>query len=366
MKVILKFLNLAVFPITLVSVLLLFISGFSPSVSPEYISGIALLGLAFPYIWLLNLFLFFYWLVQLRLKTLFPLAALLINFSGIQLYWQWNSDSIKPKNEETLNVVSYNANLFGYYQGEWMVDSVCRMIKNEDPELVLIQEIYNKKGSLERMRDYLKKNIGLPYGCITKLSNNREYGMCILSKYPIKNWDKIYLGGATGNMSMYADISMNKASFQRTVRIYNIHLQSVRFDKKDYENMEMIMDKPSGNVTTEGIIAKLKTAYKKRAPQVNSLRKELEKCQFTKIVGGDFNDVPMSYTYHQLSENLNDAFCDRGNGLETTYKGLFPSFRIDYLLSSNSLETLAYKSIKNTPSDHKMIVSNLNYSPLFE
>ena len=355
------------FPITIVAGLLLLVSGFSPSVTPSYFESIALLGLAFPYLYLANLILLIYWGIQLRLKSIFPLAILLINLNGISLYIQWNT-SIKEVKTHDINVVTYNANLFGYYDEKWHVDSICDIIKSKSADIVLLQEIYNKHGNLERMRRYLQKQLNLDYGAVSKLSNNREYGMCILSRYPIKNWDKIHFGGNTGNMSMYADLELSdpQSGNRRTIRVYNIHLQSVRFDKTDYQNMESILNDEPGKSNAEGIIAKLKSAYSKRSPQVQALKKELESCTLTKIVGGDFNDVPMSYTYHELSEDLKDAFTQRGSGLETTYKGLFPSFRIDYLLYSNAMECQSYESNSEMPGDHKLISTRLKTEPLFE
>ncbi|MFY7877552.1 MAG: endonuclease/exonuclease/phosphatase family protein, partial [Pirellula sp.] len=52
------------------------------------------------------------------------------------------------------------------------------------------------------------------------------------------------------------------------------------------------------------------------------------------LVCGDFNDVPLSYAYHTVAADLKDAFREAGSGLERTYLGPFPSFRIDYILSS--------------------------------
>mgnify|MGYP001557404701 FL=1 len=355
------------FPTTIVAGLLLLVSGFSPSVKPSYIESIALLGLAFPYLYLTNVVLLIYWGVQLRLKSIFPLAILLINVNGISLYLQWNTSNKEVKTHD-INVVTYNANLFGYYDEKWHVDSICNIIKSTSADIVLLQEIYNKHGNLERMRRYLQKQLKLNYGAVSKLSNNREYGMCILSRYPIKNWDKIHFGRNTGNMSMYADVELadQKSENQRTIRVYNIHLQSVRFDKTDYQSMETILSDEPGESNTEGIITKLKSAYSKRSPQVQALKKELESCKLTKIVGGDFNDVPMSYTYHELSEDLKDAFTQRGSGLETTYKGLFPSFRIDYLLYSDAMDCQSYRSYAEMPGDHKMISTRLNTASLFK
>jgi endonuclease/exonuclease/phosphatase family metal-dependent hydrolase len=354
MKIFIKIINIAMFPITLILGLILFLSGQSPALSPEYSSSFALLGMSFPIWVVLNIILLFYWAVQLKLKALIPLFILGLHLKPIGLYVQWNSN-----NEDTLNksfnIVSYNANLFGVNKEHWHFDSVMNIINQQQPDILLLQEVYDTDGSLQNIAKKISKATQLPYRAAYSLKNKKNYGMCIWSKYPIKHWDKIYFPHETGNMAMFADVVVPHQN--QPVRVYNIHLQSIRFDKNDYQTMEEVnSDKSFDKEKTESIIKRIRIAYKKRAPQVDVLKKEIMACSFPKIVAGDFNDVPMSYTYYQFVEELQDAFVSRGRGLETTYKGPFPSFRIDYQLYSKELQCEAYRSIGDVPSDHKMIL----------
>jgi endonuclease/exonuclease/phosphatase family metal-dependent hydrolase len=77
------------------------------------------------------------------------------------------------------------------------------------------------------------------------------------------------------------------------------------------------------------------------------------------MVCGDFNDVPLSYSYQTISRNLLDAFREAGTGIERTYKGPFPSFRIDYILFSKKLACKAYHSTEKIPGDHKLVWAEL-------
>jgi endonuclease/exonuclease/phosphatase family metal-dependent hydrolase len=366
-KWLIKIINIAVIPITWVSAILLFISGQSPAISPEYTSLLALVGMAFPLLVVLNLILAVYWAIQLKLSLLVPVLSLVFHFSQLLLYVQWNSSNNQPK--QALKVISYNANLFGVMREQWDLDSVSTRIQSEQPDILLLQEVYNPKGSLKELAKTISKSTALPYWCHYPLSKKKpNYGMVVLSKYPIKNWDKIYFPHETGNMAMLADIGVkNDQNMERTIRFYNIHLQSIRFNKKDYRTIEEVnQEKHFDKENTEGIINRIRKAYEKRAPQVNVLKEEIANCRSPKFVMGDFNDVPLSYTYYQLTDNLKDAFVSRGSGLETTYKGPFPSFRIDYQLYSNEIECASYKSIKKVPSDHKMIVGTYDIATLFQ
>jgi endonuclease/exonuclease/phosphatase (EEP) superfamily protein YafD len=194
--------------------------------------------------------------------------------------------------------------------------------------------------------------------------------MIVLSKYPIKRWQPIPLGAQTGNMAMWVDVEIpSEYKFLRNarIRIYNLHLQSFRFAKKDYEVMlKQTRQKQIDMDGSKGIITRLRLGYKKRAQQVALVKQSLLDCDFPKIVCGDFNDIPVSYSYRQLSAGLRDAFVEAGSGLETTYKGVMPSFRIDYILYDNPMRAIMYKSIKEVPSDHKLLVSELQVGQLFK
>jgi endonuclease/exonuclease/phosphatase (EEP) superfamily protein YafD len=105
---------------------------------------------------------------------------------------------------------------------------------------------------------------------------------------------------------------------------------------------------------------KLRKAFVIRSTQVNSLADHVAGCPYPVILGGDFNDTPSSYTYHQLSKTLNDSFKYSGNGFfESTYAGKFPSFRIDYVLYSHHFKSIHYKKIDISLSDHYPITSTL-------
>jgi endonuclease/exonuclease/phosphatase family metal-dependent hydrolase len=78
------------------------------------------------------------------------------------------------------------------------------------------------------------------------------------------------------------------------------------------------------------------------------------------VVCGDFNDTPNSYTYHQISKGLNDAFREAGSGIGTTYVGKIPFLRIDYILySKERFDPLYFKVIRKNLSDHYPVVSTL-------
>jgi len=356
--------NWIVFPLTLVWTLLTLISLGSPYVSPEWISYVPLFGLALPILFIGNLLLLIYWAFQKKIRTIIPLIVLILSFGPISNYVQWNA---KTSSKNSLKVSIFNCNLFGYYQNIWTVDSVVQILNTENSDVAMLQEVYSKKGSLEKLLYQIKDKTPFKHISIVKLNQRREYGMCILSKYPIENFDRISFNDQTGNMAMYADIKINNYNQNRIIRFYNIHLQSFRFSKSDYFTVKNAQENTDfDQIGTENLVKRMREAYKLRAKQVMLLKTAIEQYRKPRIIGGDFNDVPQSFTYKQLSENLNDAFVEKGKGFETTYKGPFPSFRIDYLFASEPFTFNSYKSRKNVPGDHCLVSAAVDLSQILE
>ncbi|MDA0784595.1 MAG: endonuclease/exonuclease/phosphatase family protein [Bacteroidetes bacterium] len=400
-----KLINIIAFPATIFLAVLLMLSGLVPTVSPDTNSWLPLLGLAFPILFLLMVLALIYWLIQLKWRSLFALSCLLLNLGQASLYIQWNDLKTKDAktdsqgndanskdgegpidkemldlNAKNLKIITYNTQLFGLYQNESSVDivnteympamdSFLQVLKKENADVVCLQEVYAKAGGLKALARFLKAEGGYDYSQTYTLSERRPYGMIVLSKYQIKRWQPISLGAQTGNMAMWVDVEIpSEYKFLRNarIRIYNLHLQSFRFAKKDFEVMQKQTQQQQIDIEgSKGIITRLRMGYQRRAQQVKIIKENLLVCDFPKVICGDFNDIPVSYSYRQLSSGMRDAFVEAGSGLETTYKGSMPSFRIDYILFDNPMRALQYQSIEEVPSDHKLVIAELQVVQLF-
>jgi endonuclease/exonuclease/phosphatase family metal-dependent hydrolase len=97
---------------------------------------------------------------------------------------------------------------------------------------------------------------------------------------------------------------------------------------------------------------KFRDAVIKRAEQATALRKSINKSPYPVIVCGDFNDTPVSYTYHTVKGDLKDSFIESGKGTANTYNGKLPSFRIDYILYSPVFTSYNFAVSSLNHSDH--------------
>lgn len=148
-----------------------------------------------------------------------------------------------------------------------------------------------------------------------------------------------------------------------TIRVFCGHLESTKLqghDKPDRLRERLL--KNDINVTgVKSIAKKLKSAYLIRAKQADSIRKVEEHTRFPIIFCGDFNDLPSSYTYNTIKGGKLDAYCEAGNGFTSTFKGMLPTMRIDFIFSDTSIIPYRYRSPRVKYSDHYPIIVDLYF-----
>jgi endonuclease/exonuclease/phosphatase family metal-dependent hydrolase len=207
--------------------------------------------------------------------------------------------------------------------------------------------------------DLLKELSNTPYNhsyYFTSRNKIYRHGIAIFSALPIVN-KGVLLFENSRNVGIYADIVQN----HDTIRIYNNHLQSISFIKRNYDFIDTAKfeynDKQIGEI--KDIAEKLRDGFIKRSRQVDMITSSLQKCHYPKILCGDFNDPPISYTYQEISRNMKDAFIESGRGFGQSYRGAFPSFRIDYILFSKEFECSGFSTLDKKLSDHFPLIAKL-------
>lgn len=333
----------------------------NPYVSPAKFWPLAFLGLAYPAIYILNVFFLLFWI--LRKSPIFMLSAipLFIGFFHFNTIYQfgWNKKSLAP-DEKGIKVMSFNVRLFDLYN--WSNNkntrkAIFEFIKKENPDIITFQEFYADDENEFINVDSLKSLINFPYNdyeFTLTLRKKHHWGIATYSKFNIVGSGHVNFREKSNNICIYSDIIIN----DDTVRVYNMHLQSIHLLKEDYKFIDAL-GKDSVDVDeykgSRKIAGRLKRAFIKRAEQVDSVARSIKKSPYPVIVCGDFNDTPASYTYQTMSNNLSDAFVEAGKGWGKTYIGIFPSYRIDYILHSNTFEAYQYITHQEKLSDHYAI-----------
>lgn len=323
-------------------------------VDPRIFSWFSFLGLAYPYLLLANVIFAVWWALRMKLKIILPVVAITLGYRQIPTLYQ-----LKPSNQvvspgERLKVMTYNVrmfNVFNWLETEDIPNRISALIKEEDPDVLLIQEYH-----------YLNPpaDIHFPYQYHEFPARKGGTGQIIYSKYPILEKDYIEYpspeGIAKNGAALYADIDWKG----KRIRVFNIHLASVGLQDEDYSNLASLNDKNTLELQRDlgKIGGDLKRAFVKRSFQTECLDSLIKASPYPLIIAGDFNDPPSSYTYHTLSENLADSFISAGKGLVRTYnRGPLP-LRIDYVLYDDGrLRCFDYKVRMETLSDHYPVIT---------
>jgi len=351
---------------------LLILSFLSPHLSPEKIWIPAFFGLIYPYILLLNVIFLLGWIILKRKELLISLLAILLGWGTFSDYLglrpfrflkkgQYvNMVREQRKADHQLKLVSFNVRLFDL--DKWKENPSTRseillFIRDEDPDILCIQEFYSSNREGFRESDVFRKLDHLAYRHIGYFDSKRGsgYGIATFSNYPIILTGRIPLQGSS--ICVYSDILMD----QDTFRVYNCHLQSINLDSEQYQILDSLKFRYDDQQIAEikDISFRLRDAFIKRAAQADIIAAHVSGCPHPIIICGDFNDTPVSYTYRTIRDGLQDAFTESGWGLGRTYHGEFPSFRIDYILHSESIDALFFTREKVMFSDHFPIISYL-------
>ncbi len=328
----------------------------APHVSPENFWLIAFFGLAYPVLVIINLLFVIYWSVQFRKRGIYSLLIILAGWNNIQHYLQFSSSELPDKSKKYIKVMSYNVKVFDLYNWTHNIETrnnIFDFIVDERADILCLQEFFSRDSSTLDNVDSLTKFQKTKYVHVeytTTVKRVHHFGIATFSAYPIIAKGKIDFGYKSNNICIYTDIKMGTD----TLRVYNMHLQSIAFSKDDYKYVEDLQN----NVETEdvehskNILNRLKLAFIKRAAQANLIQASIASSPYPVIVCGDFNDTPASYTYTTIASNLNDAFVEKGNGFGRSYIGKFPSFRIDYILHSDQYKACYFQTIREELSDH--------------
>lgn len=362
-----NFFDKLLMPIAVLLAIFLICGTLAGNMDPREHAIIAFFGLAYPFVLFINIIFIVWWLI--RKKYIFAIATIIIiavGFKTLRATFAIGGDEGgKEKAENSIRMMTYNVHNFKLYGGdndEWVKEQMLQVVKDQNPDVICFQEFYTRFTGKFDTIDSLKALLNTKFYYFVP-TNKNEYeaiGLAIFSKYPIKNTGKIpFIEGVPGNMSIYADLNIKG----KTLRVYNVHFQSISFEKQDYDYLDKVKKMDTDLKPSKRILRMLKSAFLKRSSQVDIMKKEMETCKTPYLIAGDFNDTPASYVVTQITEGLNNSFIKKGSGFGKTYNGKFPNFQIDYIATSKELEVLNYKITQAKLSDHFPVRSDLRLIP---
>ena len=334
----LKLFDKLAFFLNSIAAFLLLLSYVIPHMEPKNFAFISVLSLAVPILIIINIGFCTYWLLKVKKQLLLSLVVLAIGFKYVGSLYKFSSskDVIDSNN---ISVMSYNVRLFNFY--DWIEEKdvptrINSFIEEENPDIISFQEYKtNPKISLDAY-EYSFEH----------LEQEAKIGQVIVSKFPIVNSGSVEFPN-TNNNAIYVDIIKNTD----TVRIYNIHLQSLHISAD--------MSKLKAG-TSDILMNKTRETFKIQQEQAELFLKHRNQSSYKTIITGDFNNTAYSYVYKHLKGDFNDAFELAGNGFGRTFDFKFFPIRIDFIFSDTNFEVNGFKTYHEKFSDHYPIMAKLS------
>lgn len=328
-------------------------------VSPVVLWPLAFAGLAYPLLLLTTVAFAVLWAVRGKWKLLlFHVLLIAFRVDLVQAHFQLRTEGTQAKGNG-IRVMSYNVHLFSAYTEADNADvqsSILKNIETEHPHIICLQEYFSFGGkkherSKAQLASFRKGKYAHFEGYNDRLGKTYSSGSALatFTDYPIVQKGRLVAGDNEAMRCIYSDLRIGTD----TVRVYNVHLESIRIQEEDFDAMNrvLLLAESDSLEQLNGIVVKLRNAFVSRAELSDSLSAHIGRCPYPVIVCGDFNDTPASYSYQRIAKGLEDSFRDAGRGIGVTYARI-PLFRIDNVLYSSQFKASSHEVHHWPHSDH--------------
>lgn len=337
--------------------------------NPNTFWFVGFITIAAPYLFIAVFAFIFFWLFAKKKLALISIISIVILWKPLGHIFKFRTASFDTqKQADAVRVMSWNVEQFeilGHKKNPEKKQDMFSLINEYNPDIACFQEMVASNAypkAINYMPDMAKainfSNYYYSYNELDNFDGNHHFGRVIFSKYPIINRKTINFSNRSyENCFQYVDVIKETD----TVRVFNVHLQSLRFSNENKAYIDDATNAQKINIgESKSVLTKLKSAFLKRKIQADAIHAEIEKSEYPVIVCGDFNDVPDSYAYSTIGDNLQNAFAKKGSGVSRTFTGISPTLRIDNIFADKQFDILQYTRVKEKISDHYPIVSDLH------
>ncbi len=360
----------------LLAVALVF-AAYGGHIDPERGTIFALATLAFPFVFIFSLMVALLWITLGYWRvSLLLFLAMGLSWPTVRVISPFNITRYSPSARQdstmfkvlTFNVMNFNVMKVGDDNtGNKQGQATVNYILNQDADVVLLQEasLNADFNDLKLMKPFMRE--------IKKKYPYRDHGyhdQIIWSKHPYtKVEDPAVKDGFAAPDDPVNSYHFYARAFDvlvpgHTVRIFNLHLNSIGLSQDDRKTFENMTDLKGINSKAElqkvrySLIGKLGVAFRKHAQQARIIREVIDQSDENVIVCGDFNDTPQSFAYRTVRGNdMHDAWMECGFGPTYTFHGSRLFFKIDQVLyRGDMIATSCYRDRAGS-SDHYPLVT---------
>lgn len=337
----------------------LFIAYLTPHVAPSTFGSLTIVGIFAPILYIGVAICLLIWIVMGRWRIAGCVALMLIpglfrftDFYNVELHRYVEQ---KPS-RNSFTLMSYNVRGFRNDSSNRAVDGYVEYFSGADvADIVCFQEYALDMPCVERVDSLFNAYHGKVYR--RDVVETGDVVLRTYSRYPI-----IASGAISGEgrgTSQWVDVVIKND----TLRIFNNHLYTMNISSEDSSDIEQ------GRILQDGermrsIVERIAKNSSVRADFVDTLSMVIDNTPYRRVICGDFNDTPMSYVYSTLKQNHVDAFEECGRGYGYTFRPMYGTLRIDYILHSPELETESYVAGDDVLlSDHLPITARIKILP---
>lgn len=343
----LSWFNKGMFLLNLVLIVLTFIAYLLPFLAPKIFPILSVFTLFMPLFFLANVLFFLYWTIQFKKRMILSGLVLLIGITFFNKFYKFSAKEFQESDKD-FTIMSYNVRLFNVFK--WLdrddiPDVILAFINEKNPDILCIQEFSNSA------------NIDLKvyrYKYVLMEGKQIKTGQAIFSKFPIIDQGNIVFPNSNNNV-VFADIKKGKD----IVRVYNMHLQSIKISpdvNEISENIDVIDQQKS-----KSLFIRISKAFKQQQEQATIFKEHEKDCKYPIIICGDMNNSAFSYVYRNIKGKLKDSFEEAGKGFGATYKFRYYPARIDYIFADETMEVKQFESFSEFQnSDHFPIMAKLS------
>lgn len=300
----------------------------------------------------------------------------LVSLIAIAIAWQPLKNIINirrqtpfeiSKSENALRVMTWNVeqfNILNYKKDSGGKQRMIDHIRLYNPDVACFQEMVagdSANKAINFIQEF-RRELNMPYFHYSynprlDFDKRHHFGIVIFSKYPLGRKKTINEPPHSYNsIFQYADLVKGDDTF----RIFNCHLQTLRFTKSHKAYLENpTLDDRSDLQNSKTVLSKLRYSIGLHHRQSDRIRREMDKSPHPVILCGDLNDVPNSYAYYRLGKDMKDVFREKGAGMGRTYTGISPTLRIDHIFCDERFGVSQYTSPRKKMSDHFPVIADM-------
>ena len=330
------------------------------------------------YLFIILLLFIGFWLFVKRGWSLISIVTIVVSLKPLShiLPFRFSSNFDELAKAEDIRVMSWNVAQFDLLYNKKKPetrDDMLALINRYKPDIACFQEMvaadtlvnlnnpYYRRYSFFSVFEYAEK-LNFPeyffsYDFSNDFLNRQHFGLIIFSRYPIIKKQTLSFPPYDYNSAFqYADVVKDGD----TIRVFNIHLQSLKFTDGNRAYIDdPTLESKQDIKRSKSLISKLKHGFLRRHVQADRVKEEIDKSPYPVILCGDFNDVPNSYAYQTIGENLQNAFAEKGSGLGRTFTGIAPTLRIDNIFAGKAFTVTQFIRVPVQLSDHFPVIADL-------